>query len=44
MLHTTVHAQRRKNGGENSDYNVDYLTDYIFLFLFHDMKLLFVNF
>ena len=44
MLHTTIQSQRRKNGGENSYNNVDYLTDNFFLFLFHDMKLLFVNY
>lgn len=44
MLHTTVQSQRRKNGGEDSDNNVDYLTDYFFLFLLHDIGLLFVNY
>ena len=44
MLHTTVQSQRRKNGGENSDNNVDYLTNNFFLFLLHDMILLFVNY
>ena len=44
MLHTTVQSQRRKNGGENSDDNVDYLTNNFFLFLLHDMSLLFVNY
>ena len=38
MLHTAVQSQRRKNGGEDSDYNVDDLTDNFFLFLFHDMR------
>ena len=44
MLHTTVQSQRRKNGGENSYNNVDCLTDNFFLFLLHDIGLLFVNY
>ena len=44
MLHTAVQSQRRENGGENSYNNVDCLTDNFFLFLLHDIVLLFVNY